>query len=139
MEGYAKQQISELLARAAYALDLKQAAALQACFHKDARFSLEIAGVDEVQTFAGAGEIMGLMQGAWDAQTDERRHVISNLFYTRTAEANATVVSYLTLTATENGEIRLVTTGVYTDQVAKVGIDGGWQLMDRYLRLDRAY
>ena len=139
MDGYAKQQIGELLARSAFALDHQDLPALAVTFHKDAKFTLVIDGVEEPAVFTGRNEILGLMQGAFDQQTDLRRHVISNVFYTQTGETSATVCSYLTLFATENGQTNLITTGLYTDQVAKAGIDGGWVVEDRHLKLDRPY
>jgi 3-phenylpropionate/cinnamic acid dioxygenase small subunit len=133
----AKHHIAELLAKAAYALDTKNLQMLEAGFAKDANFTLTIEGVAEVSKFEGRAAIMGLMKGALDVQTDERRHAISNVFYEQFGKDRATVVSYLTLTATEGGEINLITTGIYTDQV--VLEDGAWVVKDRSLKLDRPY
>ena len=138
MDNNANQQIVGLLHRSAYALDHKDLTALAACFHEDARFRLTIEGVAEVSEFKGQAEIMSLMKGALDVQTDVRRHSITNIWYESSAQETATVISYLTLMATEHGETKLITTGVYTDQVAK-GADGEWVLTDRDLYLDRAY
>ena len=134
-----KEQIAELLYRSAYALDHKDLDTLAACFHDDARFKLTIDGVADASEFTGLQDIMSLMKGALDVQTDVRRHSISNIWYKSATEETATVVSYLTLMATENGETKLITTGVYTDQVAKSQADGAWVLVDRDLYLDRAY
>ena len=132
-----KQSISELLARSAYGLDMKDLSLLESCFAEDANFSLAIEGIEEVSKFVGRQEIMGLFTGALDAQTDERKHVISNLWYAEEGGDSATVVSYLSLFATENGLTILVTTGLYTDRVVKVG--GEWKVADRDLKLDRPY
>lgn len=134
--------IAELLARAAYALDEREDAMLSACFSEDACFSLRIAGGELVGPFEGREAIMGLMRGAWESQTDKRRHVVSNVFYAEGGEpaqrAGAVVVrSYLTLLATENGESHLLSAGVYRDEVL-AGADG-WQLVRRHLDLDKAY
>ena len=101
------------------------------------QFNLTIDGVAEASEFNGLEEIMSLMKGALDVQTDVRRHSISNVWYRSFTEEAATVVSYLTLMATEHGETKLITTGVYTDQVTKDG--DTWVLVDRDLYLDRAY
>lgn len=137
MDAAAKHHIAELLAKAAYALDTKNLQMLEAGFAEDANFTLTIAGVAEVSKFEGREAIMGLMKGALDVQTDERRHGISNIFYEKVGKDSATVVSYLTLMATEAGEINLITTGIYTDQV--VLQDGAWVVKDRSLKLDRPY
>ena len=132
-----KTAVAELLARSAYGLDMKDLTLLESCFSAEANFSLAIEGVEEVSKFSGRDEIMGLFKGALDAQTDERKHVISNIWYREEGEDAATVVSYLTLFATENGLTNLITTGLYTDGVAKVGTE--WKVVDRDLRLDRPY
>ena len=134
----AKTQISELLARSAFALDHKDLDALEATFAEDAVFTLVIDGVDEPSVFEGRGAIMGLMKGALDQQTDLRRHVLSNVFYAEEGTDSATVLAYLTLMATENGVTSLITTGLYTDQVRQAA-DGSWLIARRHLKLDRPY
>ena len=138
MDGYDKQQIGELLARAAHALDHRDNGVLAACFHPEAVFRLEITG-NPANEFEGIEAIMGLITGAQDAQTNVRRHAITNLWYPETGEREATVVSYVTLCGTENGATEVITTGVYTDRVEKAGIDGGWRIKHRSLVLDNAF
>ena len=133
-----KQAIGELLSRSAYGLDAKNLGLLEACFTADAEFSLAIEGVPEVSRFVGRQEILGLFSGALDAQTDERKHVISNVWYADTDEAAATVLSYLSLFGTEGGDTTLITTGLYRDRVVK-NEDGDWLIADRDLKLDRPY
>ncbi len=137
MDANAKQQINELLARSAYYLDQKDLPNLKACFRDDAAFRLQIAGVEGVQEFVGIDAIMGLMSGALETQTDERKHVVSNVWYQAEGDREATVVSYLTLAATENGATNVITTGIYTDTVA--ADDEGWLITDRNLFLDGAF
>jgi 3-phenylpropionate/cinnamic acid dioxygenase small subunit len=133
-----KLEIGELLARSAYGLDVKDLDSLQACFREDANFNLAIAGLPEASRFEGREQIMSLFKGALDDQTDERKHVISNIWFSEAAADSATVVSYLSLFATENGATNLITTGLYTDQVIRS--DGGeWLMVDRDLKLDRPY
>ena len=133
-----KQAISDLLSRSAFALDHKDLTTLEAGFTEDACFTLVIEGTGEPAVFEGREAILGLMKGALDAQTDVRRHGVSNIWYQHEDDDSATVVSYLTLSATENGEITLITTGIYTDQVIRDGT-GGWLIKDRHLHLDRPY
>ncbi len=132
-----KMDIAEALARSAYALDHKNLADLEAGFHPEATFTLVIDGVDEPSVFSGRDAIMGLMKGALDAQTDVRRHAISNLFFESVSDDSAKAVSYLTLIGTENGETNLITTGIYNDEL--VNVDGAWLLINRHLHLDRPY
>lgn len=164
--------IFELLSRVAYAYDQRDLPGLAECFTPDARFSLHIAGTEPMAPCAGREAIMTLYRDAMAAQTDVRRHVISNPFFIETgietgieaaietdiktgaesaieagieagiktgAESGAepTVVSNLTLLATEDGHSRLLCTGVYRDTLRRV--DSRWRLHRRHLNLDSAY
>ncbi len=98
--------------------------------------SMQIAGGDLVGPFEGRDNIMELYRGAKSTQTDVRRHVISNIFFDTSGDT-LSVTSYLTLFATENAETKLLTTGVYRDQV--VQIEGEWKISRRHIDLDSAY
>lgn len=140
--------IFERLSRVAYAYDQRDLPGLAECFTSDARFSLRIAGAEPMAPCAGREAIMTLYRDAMAAQTDVRRHVISNPFFIETgiqtgieagveSGAEPTVVSNLTLLATEGGQCRLLCTGVYRDTLRRV--DSRWRLHRRHLDLDSAY
>lgn len=137
MKNKHKQAVQELMSRAAYGLDMRELEMLADCFASDAVFTLRIAGGDLIGPFEGREGIMELMKGSMEEQTDQRRHNVSNLFFEEEGNKSAVVVSNLTLFATENGEVRLITTGVYRDKVA-LSADG-WQLQQRHLDLDLPY
>ena len=131
-----KLAIHELLSRSAYAYDEKQLDMLEACFTADAVFSIRIAGGDLVGPFKGREDIMSLYRSSLETQTDVRRHVVSNIFFERET-GNPVVISNLTLMATENGAIKLLTAGIYRDEVEHSA--DGWRLRNRHLDLDRPY
>jgi 3-phenylpropionate/cinnamic acid dioxygenase small subunit len=131
-----KLAIHELLSKAAYAYDARDLPMLEAGFAESASFSIRVAGGDLVGPFQGREDIMAMYAGAMEGQTDVRRHVISNLFFDETA-TDTTVVSNLTLFATENGETKLLCTGVYRDVL--VLEDGVWKILDRHLDLDASH
>ena len=131
-----KLTIHELLGRAAFAYDDRDMKMLKASFSSDASFSMRIAGGDMVGPFAGRDAIMDLMAGSMKEQTDVRRHVISNIFFDGNS-TDITVVSNLTLIATEHGESKLLTTGVYYDTVVEES--GSWCISKRHIDLDKAY
>lgn len=132
-----KLAILELLSRSAYAYDERKLDMLAACFTADATFSIQIAGApDLIGPFEGVDAIMDLYRGSLDAQTDVRRHVVSNAFF-EVADDEPVVISNLTLFATENGEARLLCTGVYRDQMQRT--DAGWCIHRRHLDLDSPY
>jgi 3-phenylpropionate/cinnamic acid dioxygenase small subunit len=130
-------EISELLSRAAYALDERNVGMLSDCFSEEANFSMRIAGGDIIGPFEGRESIMKLMTDSMDQQTDKRRHVVSNIFFKSSGGKNLSVVSNLTLFATENEEIQVLSAGVYHDQVVKK--DNNWELLQRHLELDKSY
>lgn len=129
--------ISDLLSRAAYALDEHNVEDLAECFSPEASFSLRVAGGELVGPFEGRDQIMGLMTGAMEQQTDQRRHMVSNLFFGDSPAGVVQVCSNLTLLATEGGRTTLLSAGVYRDEVEKQG--GRWRLSRRHLDLDSPY
>ncbi|MEH6568736.1 MAG: nuclear transport factor 2 family protein [Halioglobus sp.] len=131
-----KLAIHELLSRAAYAYDERDITMLENSFSRGASFSMRIAGGDMVGPFEGRDAIMGLMTGSMNEQTDVRRHIISNIFFDEKS-AETKVISNLSLMATDNGEIQLLTTGVYYDTVVEEG--GSWCIHQRHIDLDKAY
>ena len=128
--------IAELLNRMAYYYDEDQLDDLAACYASDAIMSMQIAGGDMVGPFEGRDNIMELYRGAKSTQTDVRRHDITNIMFDASGDTLA-VTSYLTLFATEHGETKLLTTGVYRDEVAQEA--GEWKIARRHIDLDSAY
>ena len=47
------------------------------------------------------------------------------------------VLSNLTLLATENNQLKMLSAGVYSDSV--ICVDGTWKILNRHLDLDKAY
>ncbi len=131
-----KLAVHELLSRAAYAYDERDTQMLQNCFVEDAKFSMRIACGDLVGPFEGREGIMTLMTDSMAEQTDVRRHVVSNIFFEE-IDGQAVAVSNLTLMATENGEIKLLSAGVYRDIVVEAA--GQWRILNRHLDLDKPY
>lgn len=137
LDADARQAVSELLSRAAYGYDERDTDMLADCFSETAVMTIRIAGGDPLGPFEGREAIMGLMTGTMAQQSDVRRHVISNVFFAQAAADRADVVSNLTLLATENGAIELVSAGIYRDQVVREG--DRWRIARRHLDLDRGF
>jgi 3-phenylpropionate/cinnamic acid dioxygenase small subunit len=132
-----KLAIHELLSRAAYGLDVRDVDMLANSFAADAVFTLRIGGGDLVGPFEGREGIMELMTGSMEEQTDQRRHNVSNVFFEEEGNKSALVISNVALFGTENGEVRLITTGIYRDKVIRSGAD--WKLLHRHIDLDLPY
>ncbi len=129
--------VRELLARASYALDVRDMDMLERCFAPSAILELAIEGAPEDLHFEGRDSIMGLMRQAAEEQTDVRRHVTTNVFFLSDSPERVQVVSNLTLTAVEGGEIRLICSGYYKDEVALES--GEWRIARRRIELDLPY
>lgn len=134
MKSSDKLAIQELLSRAAYAFDERKLDILESCFTPDASMLIDITGVGEVGPFDGREAIMQLMTDTIAAQTDVRRHVISNFFFESEKKKSARVISSVVVFSVENGEINVIISGIYRDDVVRA--EGQWQIAHRHLDLD---
>jgi hypothetical protein len=131
-----KLAIHELLGRAALAYDERDLPTLESGFTEDASLSMRIAGGDLIGPFEGREAVMKLFTDSMAEQKDVRRHVVSNIFFDESGE-HPVAISNLTLVATENGEIALLTAGIYRDTLVQV--DGAWRISNRHIELDKSY
>lgn len=137
MDSVQKQAILELLARAAYGFDEGDVEMLRNIFTEEASFVINTAGVNGNAVYKGHQAIMALQTDALEVQTDKRRHVVTNTFFTSESDSKATAVSNVIITSVENGAIRLVTSGIYRDEVVRE--EGQWRIASRDLDLDMSY
>ncbi len=132
-----KQAVTELLNRAGVAYDTGDSDFLIDMFAPDGpAFEMTISGGEPI-VFEGSEAIAGLFTGAMEEQTDQRRHVVTNLYFENETETSVTAVSYLVLISVENGNLTVLSTGVYTDDC--VLVDGRWKVQKRFLALDLPY
>jgi 3-phenylpropionate/cinnamic acid dioxygenase small subunit len=134
MKASAKLKIQELLSRAAFYFDERRLQDLEDCFVPKATMLVNIAGVGDVGPFEGREAIMQLMSQTLESQTDVRRHVVSNFIFEAEDKNAATVISNLVVSAVENGQINVIVSGVYRDEVVRR--DGVWRIHNRHLDLD---
>ena len=126
--------IEQLYADYAWAMDANNFDLLGEVFAEDATFSLEIAGMeDQIGPFEGRAAIIEFISGAVTEQTDQRRHVITNV---RT-EGSDVATAILSLFVTEDGELDVRSTGVYRCGLGEGG--GKPQFTSMHLALDRGY
>lgn len=132
-----KLEIHELLGRYAHGMDTGDFQQVDACFADDASFTIRITNQDPIPTFEGKVAIMGLIKSSVESQTDVRRHVLSNVFFKSEGNDEALVISYLTLFSVENGNIKILTSGIYRDVVTLS--NGKWCKQTSELCLDLPY
>ena len=121
MKSSNKLAIHELLSRAAYSFDERKMDMLEQCFIPAATMLVNITGTGEVGPFQGRDAIMQLMADTLAAQTDVRRHVISNFIFESEGENETTVISSLVVFSVEQGKINVIISGIYRDDVVKGG------------------
>ncbi len=132
-----KQLIIEILGKLGWAYDTGNLDYFETAYAADSRFTISITGIGQVGDYRSKDTILGLYRGAKAAQTDVRRHVVTNIFFAEETRTAATVISYLTLFASKDASLKVLTTGIYTDRFTLT--DGTWKILHRDLALDAPY
>lgn len=132
-----KQAITEMLGKGGWAYDTPDVDYLADMFTEDGTFDLSIAGVGQAASFSGRAEIRKLYEDSLASQTDQRRHVVTNIFFEDDADESVTAVSYLVLITISDGALNVISTGVYKDQIVRDG--EAWRIAHRDLHLDLPY
>lgn len=132
-----KLAIHELLARSAWAYDEARLDVMKDCFTEAVQMRLRIAGGDVIGPYEGRDAVLALNRDAIASQRDQRRHVVSNVFFESEDGDAAVVVSTLTLLATADGRTSVVSAGLYRDTVVRT--PEGWLFAERFLQLDKPY
>lgn len=133
----ARGDIENTFHRWALAYDENDLDTMTECFTEDAVLTMRIGDGDLVGPFDGREAVMGLMRDSLATQTDQRRHITTNIIIRSEDATSATTESYLTLVAVENGAIRVLSSGKYQDELVKDG--GVWRLSKRHIALDLPY
>ncbi|MEU8802955.1 nuclear transport factor 2 family protein [Spirillospora sp. NPDC048819] len=133
----ARGDIENTFHRWALAYDENDLDTMAECFTDDAVLTIRIGDGDLVGPFEGKEAVMGLMRDSLASQTDQRRHITTNIIIRSEDATSATTESYLTLMAVENGAIRVLSSGKYQDELVNQG--GVWRLSKRHIALDLPY
>jgi hypothetical protein len=128
--------IEDLANRYSLAYDSADLDGIETTFTEDATFSMVIAGGDKL-SFGPREAIMNLMRDSLSSQTDQRRHINSNLIVEGEEDGVTRTKHYLTLVATEEGQISLLSAGLYSSEIVEEG--GTLRFRSLHLDLDKAY
>lgn len=129
--------VSNLLSKYAWGYDSNQLNLLGECFTEDASLTMKLADGSIVGPFVGRTAIVNLMSESMGTQSDQRRHVTTNLFIESTGAESLHVISTLTLFGSESGQTSLLCTGVNDDLLVRV--EGDWLIQSRTLELDAGF
>lgn len=132
-----KQAITEILNKMGVAYDVGDSDYLGGMFTEDSEFSMIIAGGDPIR-FEGGPAIRKLFTDSMhDQEGEQRRHVVTNIYFEDDSADSAKVISYLVLLVVAGGKMTLTSSGMYTDTFVLHG--GEWKIKHRHLDLDLPY
>ena len=133
----ARLAITETLHRYAWSYDTRDLALMATTFTPDASFTIELAGTPGWGPFTDRAAIIAWLGAIMATQTDQRRHVVTNLIVHELTPTRAVAASYLTLTAAENGQLAVKCTGSYRDELSYT--EEQWRIQRKILVLDCAF
>lgn len=105
--------IAECIHRYGWGYDERNADALGGCFTDDGIWEGTIMGLDPVGPYRGREEVVEFLTGFWSIQTDQRRHIFTNVVVSDLDGSTAMAHAYLLLTAAVESAMTPVTTGPY--------------------------
>ena len=105
--------IAECIHRYGWGYDERDREPLGDCFTEDGIWEGSVMGVDTIDPQQGRGAVVEFLTGFWATQTDQRRHIFTNVVITDLDESTAVAHAYLLLTAASEGVMAPVTTGPY--------------------------
>ena len=131
-----REDIKNTLATWTVGYDERSVPMMASCFTQDAVMTLDI-GETKMGPFEGHAEVMKHFTDHHEIQTDQRRHVTTNVVLEDVTDSSARSTSYLSLWVTEDNAVRLQAAGVYRDEWTNA--EGPWRIRRRHLTLDVHY
>ena len=119
--------VAERIARYGWSFDERDRDGLGECFTEDGVWRGLIMGTQDVGPFEGRAAIVDFLTGFWDGQSDQRRHVFTNVVVDSLDADRATAQAYLLLLASSEERTGVETAGPYRFE-ARRDDDGIWRL-----------
>ena len=114
-------------------VDEQDAGMIRSTLTEDAQTSMVLDG-EKMGPPPGREGIVGYLEEFWKTQTDQRRHILSNVIIESESPGAEVLAFYLTLYATKDRKLRPVATGKY--RVHFVSKDGSARIRKIELVLD---
>ena len=133
----ARGAIENVLNRYSIAYDDNDMAEMADTFTDDAVLTMRIADGDLIGPFEGKEAVMKLMTDSLASQSDQRRHVTTNMVVRKETDDSALVSSYLTLVQVKDGAAKVLSTARYDDELRREG--DAWRFTKRHIQLDLPY
>ena len=125
--------IEQLFSDYGWPMDSREWPVLSGTFTEDADFTIAITGGDTIGPINGRDAIVEFCSSTVNEQTDQRRHVITNVRLAGGDKATST----LTLLVVDNGELIVKSCGVYRVDLVREG--GAWRFGAMDLALDLGF
>src|SRR3954471_24231063 len=130
--------IENTLHRGAGGYDENDVDLIAAQFTETATMTMQIGrDGDTIGPFEGREAIRKLHADSLAAQTDQRRHNLSNIVLVKESPDTATTTSNLTLLSIKDAAVAVLSSGWYRDDLVKSG--GEWLIATRHIYLDLPY
>jgi hypothetical protein len=129
-----RDSLEQLFAQYGWPMDSKEFPTLNEVFTKDSKFTVQIAGGDTYGPIEGREAIYDFVSQTVGAQTDQRRHVITNMRVESSSGDSTTATAILSLLVIDNGRIEVKSSGLYRGVIVQE--DGAWRFADLHLYLD---
>lgn len=130
--------IEQLFADYGWPMDSREWAVLSGVFTENAEFTITIAGGDTIGPIVGREAIVEFCSSTVNAQTDQRRHVITNVRVGPETDTDATVTAILSLIVVAEGRLEVKSSGLYRTRVVR-DADGEWRFASMLLELDLTF
>jgi hypothetical protein len=131
--------VAERVARYGWAYDERDRPGLEDCFTQDGVWEGQIMGTDPVGPFEGRAAIVDFLTGFWDEQSDQRRHVFTNVVVDEVGPDTATAHAYLILLGSSDASMTPLTAGPYRVTMARDPDDGVWRITRMAAGFDAPY
>jgi 3-phenylpropionate/cinnamic acid dioxygenase small subunit len=128
-----QQSVNQLFSTYAWAIDAREFDLLNGVFSEDASFVVSIAGTVAAGPFEGRTALVDFISSTTREQTDQRRHVITNVRIAGDDQATAT----LTLLVVDGGVLTVKSCGFYRVELVQEG--GAWRIRMMDLALDLGF
>jgi hypothetical protein len=118
--------IAERVHRYGWGYDERDRELLADCFTEDGVWEGSVMGGEAVGPFTGRDAVVEFLVGFWAIQTDQRRHIFTNVVVDELGPSEAVAHAYLLLTASTGGAMQPVTNGPYRLHLRKES--GNWRI-----------
>jgi hypothetical protein len=118
-EGIERVLIAERIYRYGWTYDERDPSLLGDCFTEDGVWEANIMGLKPLGPFSGRQTIVDFLTDFWKFQTDQRRHMFTNIIVDSLTGIDAVAHAYLLLTASTDATMTPVTVGPYRFQMEK--------------------